>query len=365
MPKITFIRRAYSPSGGAEKYLLRLAESIHNYGWKTQLVTAAEWPASAWKWGETYHIEGGTPLEFADAFKQLNTSTDLGITFSLERVWAADFYRAGDGVHKAWLKRLAAHSSPISNFIRAKKKKHAEIISLETSLYAPPSTTKIIANSQLVAKEISAIYATEPKRICVIHNGFDAHLPDPATPPTRETLRQNKRKKLGLAESDTALLFVGSGWKRKGAYYAIKAMAHLKKYPVKLIIAGKGSPPRNTSENIHFLGEVDDIPGLLLAADLFILPTLYDPFSNATLEAACYGLPVITSRENGFSEALNKFGGGTILDDPTDPEKIAGAVLSWLDPARQAEARPKLEQLAQHHTQQINLQHTLDFILND
>lgn len=360
MQKITLVRRAYSPSGGAEKYLLRLASNMANHGWLPELVTAADWPDDEWQWGQVHRIPGDSPLTFANAFKELQQNEQLGITFSLERVWEADFYRAGDGVHQAWLRRLGQHSSPLSNFIRQKKRKHQEIISLEASLYAPPSKTKIIANSQLVADEISNIYSTEAERIRVIHNGYNATLP---SKDQIQSTRQQKRAELGIQDQDTAVLFIGSGWKRKGAYSCIGAMKQLLDQDIKLIIAGKGKTPRHVPDNTTILGPVKDVASLYLASDLFLLPTLYDPFSNATLEAACFGLPVITSNQNGFSEALSRFGGGAILQDPTNPNEIAAFIKSWSNPEKRQTALPQLQQLAENHTQEINLQQTLDFIL--
>ena len=64
------------------------------------------------------------------------------------------------------------------------------------------------------------------------------------------------------------------------------------------------------------LGVVRDLPGLYAAADIFLLPTLYDPFSNACLEALAAGLPVITTRDNGFSEIIDDRVHGSIVDDP-------------------------------------------------
>ena len=362
MKKITLIRRAYSPSGGAEKYLLRLADGLTQHGWEPQLVTAADWPSDIWKWGNIQKIPGKSPMEFANAFKNLTVNLDLGITFSLERVWEADFYRAGDGVHQAWLDRLARHSSPLSNLARKTNKKHKEILRLERALYAPPSRTQIIANSQLVAHEISQIYGTNPDSICVIHNGYDAPAQDPVS---AEEIRKTTRQQLGISDSETLVLFVGSGWKRKGAYQAVDAMRLLKDNPIKLVIAGKGKPPKKSPENVLFLGEVRDVSTLYRAADIFLLPTLYDPFSNATLEAACFGLPVITSRDNGFCEPLAQYGGGTILNNPTDAQEIAKAIQTWQSTELQTKAKQQLANLAAHHTQAINIQQTLDFILKN
>ena len=59
-----------------------------------------------------------------------------------------------------------------------------------------------------------------------------------------------------------------------------------------------------SSEKMRLLGPVADMQSLFAAADMFILPTVYDPFSNACLEALSYGLPVITTLTNGFSEIV-------------------------------------------------------------
>jgi len=92
------------------------------------------------------------------------------------------------------------------------------------------------------------------------------------------------------------------------------------------------------------------VADLYAAAGAFILPSLYDPFSNACLEAMAAGLPVITSRANGTSELIEDGREGFVLDDPTDPGAIAKAILAVGDPAvrgrmgqaarRRAEAHP-------------------------
>src|SRR5256885_5550154 len=64
-------------------------------------------------------------------------------------------------------------------------------------------------------------------------------------------------------------------------------------------------PPRSTLFPYttlfrSFVGVVRDMPALYGSADVFLLPTVYDPFSNACLEALAAGLPVITTKANGF-----------------------------------------------------------------
>jgi len=71
------------------------------------------------------------------------------------------------------------------------------------------------------------------------------------------------------------------------------------------------------------VGPVTDVEKYYCAGDLFIFPTIYEPFSNVCLEAMASGLPVITSRINGASEVLEEGKNGYIIENPIDPVEIA------------------------------------------
>jgi UDP-glucose:(heptosyl)LPS alpha-1,3-glucosyltransferase len=80
------------------------------------------------------------------------------------------------------------------------------------------------------------------------------------------------------------------------------------------------------------------MPSLYHAADIFLLPTVYDPFSNACLEALAAGRPVITTRANGFSEIMESGRHGTIVENGRDIDALDAALQFWSDPARRARA---------------------------
>jgi UDP-glucose:(heptosyl)LPS alpha-1,3-glucosyltransferase len=63
----------------------------------------------------------------------------------------------------------------------------------------------------------------------------------------------------------------------------------------------------------------------LQACDAFVLPTIYDPFSNATIEALAMGLYVVTTDANGCAEILSD-GTGAVVRDLLDPEELAVAM---------------------------------------
>src|SRR5207245_1040817 len=99
---------------------------------------------------------------------------------------------------------------------------------------------------------------------------------------------------------------------------------------MRLLVAGRGNEMLYKTkrlrfwreETVQFLGEVADISRVYAAADIFILPTIYDPFSNACLEALACGLPVITTGSNGFSEIIGVAASDQFLSAASTSGKI-------------------------------------------
>jgi UDP-glucose:(heptosyl)LPS alpha-1,3-glucosyltransferase len=110
---------------------------------------------------------------------------------------------------------------------------------------------------------------------------------------------------------------------------------------------------------VQFLGEVADMLRVYAAADIFILPTIYDPFSNACLEALACGLPVITTRSNGFGEIIESGVHGSIVDQPGDLLALRDAIRFWSDSSRRAAARSTNVQLAAQFDISRNIDETL------
>jgi UDP-glucose:(heptosyl)LPS alpha-1,3-glucosyltransferase len=104
------------------------------------------------------------------------------------------------------------------------------------------------------------------------------------------------------------------------------------------------------------------MPSLYEAADIFLLPTLYDPFSNACLEALAAGRPVITTRGNGFSEIIENGRHGTVIDDPRNIDAIAEALRFWSDAERRAQAGIDNLALAAQFDMPANVAKTLEIL---
>jgi UDP-glucose:(heptosyl)LPS alpha-1,3-glucosyltransferase len=350
---IGFVRRGFSSSGGAESYLKRLAAGVVEQGHRVRLYASADWPSDEWSFGPITRVEGKSAIAFADAIEKLAPRSECDVLMSLERVRRCDVYRAGDGVHRAWLERRAAMGGPFQRLSQVLNHKHSAILALEKSLLAEGGAARVIANSRMVKEEIVRFYGFPAEKIDVVPNG----VPVSAFRQGDES-RARMREMLGLKSEDIAVLFAGSGWERKGLRFAIDALEKSGKQ-LRLLVAGRGGQREFKSPRAQFLDVVQDMPALYGAVDIFLLPTIYDPFSNACLEALAAGLPVVTTRANGFSEIIATGVHGTVLDDPRNIDAICEALLFWSDSALREEARGRNLDLAARFDISANVSETL------
>jgi UDP-glucose:(heptosyl)LPS alpha-1,3-glucosyltransferase len=356
--KIGFVRRGFSPSGGAESYLNRLARGITNAGHDVELFTTDEWPIEAWPFGPMRQMRASSPIAFADEIARLPTAADCDLLMSLERIWRCDVYRAGDGVHRAWLERRAKFSGPLRKLLGALNRKHTGIFRLEEALLAERGAGWVLANSRMVKDEIVKFYGYPEEQIDLIYNGVPLEIFSNA-----RNRRSEQRQNLHLTEDEIALLFVGSGWERKGLRQAIDATAACSNSKLRLLVAGRGNAARFKTEHVEFLGEISDVTTLYAAADIFVLPTLYDPFSNACLEALASGLPVITTRDNGFSEIIEDGIHGSVVDHTRDIDALRAAILFWSDAAKRKDALAQILERAAQFDISRNVDQTLRVLL--
>ena len=352
--RIGVVRRGYSRTGGAEAYLRRFADGLSAAGHEVVLFTET-WPAAEWP-----HALAGigthSPRGFADSLRKRTMERKCDLLFSLERLWTCDVYRAGDGVHAAWLERRAQYEPIWKPWLRRWNPKHREMLALEKHLFSPLGARMVIANSQMVKGEIERHFGYPAAGIQVVRNG----VPPFGAP---EGAREQSRRKLELNDEDYAVLFAGSGWERKGLRFAIQAVNAARLPRLKLLVAGRGRPASQPqSSAVRYLGPVRDMASCYAAADAFILPTMYEPFSNACLEALAAGLPVITTVHNGFSEIIESGVEGEIVKGADDISALATALRNWEDQERRALIRPRLMELGGRFSIEENVKQTLSLI---
>jgi UDP-glucose:(heptosyl)LPS alpha-1,3-glucosyltransferase len=318
---VTFLRRNWSATGGAENYLRRLAGALQSRGHETRLVCETWDPGASPPFHNIKTLPRSlnrlqAPRPFADQANLHLMEGNPGLVFSMERGIKAAVYRAGDGLHAAWLRRRVS-ASPIRGRLRnVFNLKNLTVCDLERVTFHPDNTRAVIANSEMVKREILAFFPGFPHdRIHVLRNGVDAAYFGSGD-------RARGRSALGFRPEEIIVLLVGAGAERKGHAEAKRAVERLS--------------ARHTEFRLHIIDKPPpcSMPDAYAAADVFMLPTLYDPFANVTLEAMAAGLPVITSLSNGAGELITSGKNGFLVPSAKDTDEFAAYLLSLQDPER-------------------------------
>jgi glycosyltransferase involved in cell wall biosynthesis len=170
----------------------------------------------------------------------------------------------------------------------------------------------LVAISKFVAGTLVAA-GHDPARVHVVLNGIEA------APWQRPADRNEIRRRLGLAPSDPVVLTVCRLFPSKGVGELIDAVAALPpRHPnLRLLVAGhemvKGyadelaqrAAQRGVTETVVFLGRRDDVDQLMVAADVFAMPSIGEPFGLVYLEAMATGTPVVALDSGGAPEVVD------------------------------------------------------------
>ena len=140
---------------------------------------------------------------------------------SHERIPGCDIYRAGDGVHRRWLLQRARLLPEWRRKWLFSNRYHRYVMCAERAMYAAPELKAVICNAEMIKQEIIADFGVPADKITVIYNAID----NQKFPPADEAQRQRLREQYQIPQRAHCLIFVGSGFERKGLAAAIRAVA--------------------------------------------------------------------------------------------------------------------------------------------
>ncbi len=194
---------------------------------------------------------------------------------------------------------------------------------------------KMVAVSNDLKQFIVSGLGIPERSIRVLHNGID---PAPFQSDSRQ--REKTRRDLGVSETQTIVGTVGNLYPVKGQTYLLQAAARVLKHLPKtvFIIAGQGrllSDLQNEAkglgidQHVQFLGFREDIPALLQAMDVFVLPSLSEGLSLSILEAMAAGKPVVATDVGGNREVIQE-GQTGFLVPAMDANALADKLLALL-----------------------------------
>ena len=189
------------------------------------------------------------------------------------------------------------------------------------------SAAVIIAVSNFTREIIVKHYGASPEKVKVIHNGIE---------PKNSGIEGRPRPR-----NEKIVLFLGRITRQKGPEFFVRAAALVleKLEDTRFIIAGWGDRAAQTIEQVAAMGLGRKIlfTGFLHGraveraykmADVYVMPSVSEPFGLTALEAIQHGVPVILSKSSGVAELLS---GGAIKVDFWDTEKIANKIITLLN----------------------------------
>jgi UDP-glucose:(heptosyl)LPS alpha-1,3-glucosyltransferase len=319
--RVALVRALYSDFGGAEQAAMRTLQALAERDVEVTLITRR------WREDRGVRILACDPFYLGSLWRDWGFARAAcgaleGHRFDLvqshERMPCCDVYRAGDGVHLEWLRQRRRSMGGLGRLRLALNPYHRYVAAMERRLYSSARLKAVICNSAMVKAEIRAWFGVPEPKLHVIYSGVDTARFHPGL---RER-RALERRRHGIPEDARLFLFVGSGFERKGVRQLVEALDGLPA-EAHLLIVGKDKDARRyealagalgVASRVRFAGPLADVTGAYAAADAFALPTLYDPFPNAALEAMACGLPVLTSTKSGAAEFVEAGVNGYVCD---------------------------------------------------
>lgn len=344
--RLAIVRQKYTPFGGAERFVERALVALAARDVQITLVTR-QWPGSANPRitplivNPPYVGRTMRDARFAAAACAALAKLPGTLVQSHERIACCDIYRAGDGVHAVWIEERLEGASAAERVAIAASPYHRYMLAAERRLYESPRLKQVICISRMVQDEIHERFGLPRERLPVIYNSIHPDLFNPKLASHRGEIRS----RYGIARDACVFLIVGSEYGRKGVGRAIEALAQAPA-GTHLLVVGKDRHPSRyaalarhlrVADRVTFAGAQTDPRPFYGAADVFVLPTLYDALSNAVLEALACGLPVITSSRCGAGELVRANAAG-IVCGARDIEAIGAAMRALADPTVRANA---------------------------
>jgi glycosyltransferase involved in cell wall biosynthesis len=190
----------------------------------------------------------------------------------------------------------------------------------------------VIAISSAVA-DVCVDSGIHRSKLRIVHSGVDPARMDRGD-------RSAGRRALGLSDGETLLLTVAKLTDHKGHVYLLRALPEvIRRYgPVRLALAGEGeladslaaeARSLGVAEHVMFLGYRDDVPDLVKAADLFVMPSHMEGLCTSLLDAMFAGVPIVTTGAGGIADAVgatDTAGPVSYLVPPRDSQALVNAI---------------------------------------
>jgi glycogen(starch) synthase len=279
-----------------------------------------EWSLLGWVLGMEHALlrqmllvapKGGFDVVHAHDWVVAHTAVTLADVYKIPLVTTMHATEAGR--HQGWL------PGPLQRAVHS------------TERWLTEQSVRVITCSKHMAWEVEELFGVDDSHIDTIPNGIDLTM-------WKARPRDIKQARQTWAADGPLVVFTGRLQWEKGIHTLIEALPTLKRRVpgLRVVIAGRGTYENELRDQakklrlgktLAFTGYLthEELTGLVAAADVAVVPSLYEPFGLVALEAAALGTNVVVSRAGGLAEIANS--GITQLSfEPGDSEDLAAAI---------------------------------------
>jgi len=354
--KIAVVIPKYGLVGGAEGFACEVTERLARHEDLRIHVFANQWQSR--ETSITFHKVPTIPfprlmrpISFAYFTDKRIKTGDYDIIHSHEPIFNMDLLTLHGIPHSIWMREVRCKKPGLFD---------RRLIWLERKGLTGSRTPLVMAVSSLVKDQVLRLYKIPESKILVIHPGVSV---ERFSAFDRKGSRQQIRQRYGLSEDDVVVLFVGMNFEIKRLQLVIRGVADLVRENigfsrVKLLIVGKGNKERYLSlardlgivNRISFVGVTHEVEKYYLASDIFAMPSAFDTFGLAVLEAMMAELPVIITQRVGAKDLIESGVQGFVLSSDPSPGDVAEKLAALTEKKRRLEMGKKAREVALRYT---------------
>jgi UDP-glucose:(heptosyl)LPS alpha-1,3-glucosyltransferase len=336
--RVAIVRRECSlKKAGAERYCVNLMRGLIRLGHDVTIVAERmdeelqseaaflQIPTRRPGFGNRHH-------RFSQASQQVLQPHHFDVVHGLSRVGGLDTYRLTDPLQSHWVSVF--YRQRWTRWLQQRNPRHTAIFALERELFGPQGPRRIITQSRLDAELLQQYFHVPSSRLTRVYNGVDLS----AFKPMGSQVRSQVREELQIEPDRPVLVFAGMDFRRKGLSSIFAAMAQLREWNPVLLVLGTGdiagyqrlARQWRIGNQVRFLGRQSHLARFYSAGDLFVLPTIYEPFPNVNLEAMACGMPVVTTHTCGTADLLISGHNGYLISHAWAIDELSAAISDFL-----------------------------------
>lgn len=326
--KIAFCIFKYFPFGGIQRDLMKMVAECRSRGHGVRIY--------AIHWRDEGPLPDGVELKlapvkalanhrlyerFADWVRADLKAEPVDLVVGMNKMPGLDAYYAGDSCYQdkartqrsRWYRLLPRYRS---------------LLRSERAVFDADAGTEILTISDVQTPAFQRYYQTPRERFHPLPPGIERSRTAPAD---RSAIRGRMRANLGVGEAECLLLFVGSGFIKKGLDRLLKGLKALPREVFArtwlYVLGDDNADPferlagrLGIGERVRFMGGRPDVPDFLFAADGFVLPAYDENAGMVILEAMIAGTPALVTQNCGYARYLHEARAGLITPTPYDQD---------------------------------------------